>query len=112
MTAGQLSRPVGHMSSTVQCSEINGETVCRRRASSNQNSFGIGSQQNKRVQNNALVPFSQPQASMSMRQTTTTTTPRPQQGWFKLDPDNLIQKYLTSVKSEPIVFYYCNLIDT
>ena len=42
VTAGQLSRPVGHMSSTVQCSEINGETVCRRRQSASQNSFGIG----------------------------------------------------------------------
>ena len=42
VTAGQISRPVGHMSSTVQCSEINGETVCRRRQSSSQDSFGIG----------------------------------------------------------------------
>ena len=34
VTAGHLTRPVGQMSSTVQCSEINGETICKRKSSS------------------------------------------------------------------------------
>ena len=42
VTAGELTRPIGQMTSAVQCSEINGETVCTRKTSSCQNSFGIG----------------------------------------------------------------------
>ncbi len=50
------------MTSTVECSEINGETFCKRKSTACDNSFGIGCQQ----KTNSLVPFSQPQASMSM----------------------------------------------
>jgi hypothetical protein len=67
VVAGELTRPVGHMSSTVECSEINGETICKRKKAACSNSFGIGCQMS------SLVPFSQPQGSMSMRTSTTTT---------------------------------------
>lgn len=67
------------MSSAVQCSEINGETVCTRKTSSCQNSFGIGcdpdSEDDKQAVQNRIVPFSQPQSNMNMRTTTTTRRP-------------------------------------
>ena len=67
--AGGLTRPVGSSTSSVECSEINGETVCRRRTTSCDNSFGAG------CQDNNIVPFSPPQVSMNQA---TSTTRRPQ----------------------------------
>ena len=75
VTAGQLTRPVGQMTSAVQCSEINGETVCTRKTSSCKNSFGIGCDPDSESVQNRIVPFSQPQSNMNMRTTTTTRRP-------------------------------------
>ena len=58
------------MTSAVQCSEINGETICTRKSSSCRNSFGLDCEEEK----TRIVPFSQPQTNMNMR---TTTTRRP-----------------------------------
>ena len=75
VTAGELTRPIGQMTSAVQCSEINGETVCTRKTSSCQNSFGIGCTDGEKSTQNRLVPFSQPISNMNMRTTTTTRRP-------------------------------------
>lgn len=83
VVAGELTRPVGHMSSSVDCGEINGKTVCKRKNSSCSSSFDVGCNDNhqsmgkKDASKNRIVPFSQPQGSMNMRSSTTTTTVPP-----------------------------------
>ncbi len=87
VTAGENPRPLGHMSSTVDCTEVNGETRCRRKSSSCQGSFncnvdtnGVGQMGSVSsvFQRDRIVPFSPPQTNMNMpTRTTTTTTRRP-----------------------------------
>ena len=42
MTAGEITEPIGTRTSTVECSEINGRTECRRRTSTCTDTFGSG----------------------------------------------------------------------
>ena len=80
------------MTSAVECSEINGKTECTRRKTVCDNGWGIGCEDQAfgstsmnnikdKDSDNRLVPFSQPQANMGMRnrpiRRSTTTTRRP-----------------------------------